>query len=83
MPERDSEKVGHYFERTPGARALMAEAMRCPSCHSRRVQFPQMTRKFILPTLMAQVFLLLGVLRPEYYCQDCHYAWQPGQAANH
>jgi hypothetical protein len=47
----------------------------CPACYSSRVQFPNMPRKFILPTLVAQVSVWLGLMDHEYYCEDCHYTW--------
>ena len=50
-------------------------SIHCPSCGSSRVQYPQMTRKFILPTVVAQVGVRLGFLSPEYYCEDCHETW--------
>ncbi len=81
VPERDIAKVGRYFESSEGTRALLAEAIRCPACHSRRVQFPQMTRKFVLPTLVAQVLTLFGLLKHNYYCEDCHYTWQHREAS--
>ena len=56
-------------------KALLQKAVRCPSCQSLRVQYPQMTRKFILPTLVAQVGVLFGVMQREFYCEDCHYIW--------
>jgi len=34
-----------------------------------------MTRKFILPTLIAHLLVLLRFMRRECYCEDCHYTW--------
>jgi DNA-directed RNA polymerase subunit M/transcription elongation factor TFIIS len=79
VPDSESETVTYYLNTTPGTRALMAESIRCPACHSPHVQYPQMTRKFILPTLIAQVFVFLGIMKPEYYCEDCHHTWQSGK----
>src|SRR5579871_846610 len=50
-------------------------AVHCPSCGSVRVQYPDLTRKNILPTLFAQLFVLLGVTRHKFYCEDCHFSW--------
>lgn len=57
------------------ANALLQKAIRCPSCQSLRVQYPQMTRKFMLPTLVAQVGVFFGVMQRECYCEDCHHTW--------
>ena len=36
-----------------GPPAVLKQAMRCPACESLRVNYPQMTRRFILPTVRA------------------------------
>ena len=53
-------------------------SIHCPSCGSSRVQYPQMTRKFILPTLIAHLLVLLRIMERECYCEDCHYTWPRG-----
>ncbi|HXJ55655.1 MAG TPA: hypothetical protein VNU68_03230 [Verrucomicrobiae bacterium] len=60
------------------AERCLRQAVHCPSCGSSRVQFPQMTRKNILPTLVAQVLMLTGFMEQEYFCEACHYTWRPG-----
>jgi transposase-like protein len=49
-------------------------ALRCPQCHSTRIQYPQLTRKF-LTTGMAAILLAFKVFPKEYYCEDCHFTW--------
>lgn len=49
-------------------------AIRCPECHSSRVEYPQLTRNFVTPTL-ARAFMALHVISPEYYCKECQYTW--------
>jgi len=49
-------------------------ALRCPQCNSTRIQYPQLTRKF-LTTGMAAILLALKVFPKEYYCEDCHFTW--------
>ena len=48
--------------------------IRCPQCGSSNIEYPQMTRKFLTPALVA---LLCGlkIIPKEFYCQDCHYTW--------
>lgn len=53
---------------------IMRSAVRCPDCHSSRVEFPQLTRKFLTPALL-RVFMSLGVIPQEFYCLDCHFTW--------
>jgi hypothetical protein len=59
----------------PAARPYLRKADLCPSCGSHRVQYPDFTRKNLLPTLMGQLFVLLRITRHKYYCEDCHFSW--------
>jgi hypothetical protein len=57
------------------ATELMRTAIKCPECCSSRVEFPQVTRKFITPALCQMLLIGLHVLPREYYCLDCHFTW--------
>jgi ribosomal protein S27AE len=57
---------------------LLKAAVRCPECGSSRVEFPQITRKFLLPVFEA-VFMAMHLIPREYYCEDCHYTWPKDQ----
>jgi transposase-like protein len=68
------------FER---AQALLVEwetadpdigALRCPQCNSTRIEYPQLTRKFLTPAL-AGILFALKIFPKEFYCQDCHFTW--------
>jgi transposase-like protein len=48
--------------------------IRCPQCGSSRIEYPQLTRKFITPGL-ASILLALRIIPKEFYCQDCHFTW--------
>ena len=48
--------------------------IRCPQCGSSNIEYPQMTRKFLTPALVA-VLCALKIIPKEFYCQDCHYTW--------
>jgi DNA-directed RNA polymerase subunit M/transcription elongation factor TFIIS len=56
---------------TPGSRAI-----HCPECGSSRIQYPQMTRRFLLPTIVAQIGVGLGIITQSFYCEDCHHTWK-------
>jgi len=58
-----------------GAPTTLQSAIRCPSCASLRVSYPQMTRKFMLPTLMLHLGIILRVIDHECYCEHCHFIW--------
>src|SRR5450432_2420810 len=74
-------KVGEEdFER---AQALMLEweaadpdiaAIRCPQCNSTRIEYPQLTRKFLTPAL-AGILFALKIFQKEFYCRDCQFTW--------
>ena len=53
---------------------LGAAAVRCPQCQSPRIEYPQMTRKFLTPAIVSILFAL-KVFEKEFYCQDCHFTW--------
>ena len=46
----------------------------CPECGSSRVEFPQITRKFLMPMVQA-LFMSMHLIPREYYCEDCHFTW--------
>ncbi len=48
--------------------------IRCPQCGSSRIQYPQLTRKFLTPA-MAGVLFALKIFPKEFYCEDCHFTW--------
>jgi transposase-like protein len=51
-----------------------AAMIRCPQCGSSRIEYPQMTRKFLTPAL-ASVLFALKIFPKEFYCEDCHFTW--------
>ncbi len=53
---------------------IAAAVIRCPQCGSSRIEYPQMTRKFMTPALVA-VLCALKIIPKEFYCEDCHFTW--------
>jgi predicted RNA-binding Zn-ribbon protein involved in translation (DUF1610 family) len=51
-----------------------AAIIRCPQCGSSQIEYPQMTRKFMTPALVA-LLCALKIIPKEFYCQDCQYTW--------
>ena len=49
-------------------------AIRCPNCQSPRIEYPQMTRRFIMPWL-ASILFAIGIVEKEFYCRDCQNTW--------
>jgi hypothetical protein len=52
----------------------LEQAVCCPECGSPDVDYPQVTRKFILPSLHTLLFKL-GIVEKEFYCNTCHATW--------
>jgi len=78
VPEESIPAVREFVSTQPEAEELLRFAIHCPSCKSTRVHYPQMTRKNVLPTLVAHGLVSLGFLRHECYCEDCHFTWREG-----
>jgi hypothetical protein len=71
----DAENVACFFHHEPATSALLQRAIRCPSCGSLRVQYPQMTRRFLLPTILLHLGIIFRVITHEAYCESCHWLW--------
>ena len=52
----------------------MEQSVCCPECGSPDVDYPQVTRKFVLPSLHALLFKL-GIAEKEFYCNTCQATW--------
>ena len=59
----------------PEVAPILERAIHCPSCGSLNVNYPQMTRKFFLPTLMLHLGIIFRVIHHEAYCESCHHVW--------
>jgi hypothetical protein len=64
------------------APSLLEKAVHCPACGSLRVNYPQMTRKFIVPTILLHLGIIFRFIDHECYCETCHEMWNlPERAA--
>src|SRR5687768_1223 len=48
----DFEKGGQLLEEWDKTDHVLDRAIRCPQCHSSRVEYPQFTRKFVTPLIV-------------------------------
>src|SRR5258708_930741 len=71
----DLKHVTFFLDHEPATSVLLQGAIRCPSCGSLRVQYPQMTRRFLLPTLLLHLGIIFRVIAHEAYCESCHWLW--------
>ena len=54
---------------------LLGNAIRCPECHSLRVDYPQYTRNSLLTNLVIGLLATIGFWEKDFYCKDCHFTW--------
>lgn len=74
VEENDFERAHKLMLEWEAADPDIGSAVRCPQCSSPRIEYPQLTRKFMIPGLIA-VLLALRIFQKEFYCQDCHFTW--------
>jgi hypothetical protein len=73
--ENNFKDATNFLDQDSVASDLWQKAIRCPACDSLRVQYPQMTRKFFLPTLVLHLGIIFRLIEHEAYCEDCHCLW--------
>jgi hypothetical protein len=54
---------------------VLDKALHCPSCGSLQVNYPQMTRKFVLPTVLLHLGIIFRFIEHDCYCEHCHAMW--------
>jgi hypothetical protein len=54
---------------------ILEKAVHCPSCGSLHANYPQMTRKFFLPSVALHLGIILRLIDHECYCEHCHLTW--------
>lgn len=74
VDETEYDAAKSEMQALDAAAHCLEQAVNCPACGAAAVDYPQMTRKFILPSLHA-IFYRLGFAEKEFYCQDCHHTW--------
>ncbi len=67
-----AEQMLHDWDATEGG---VEGAIRCPECHSLRVDYPQFTRKSLMTNLALGLASSVGMVEKEFYCEDCHFTW--------
>ena len=72
--EEDFERANKLMLEWEASDPEIGSAIRCPQCKSPRIEYPQLTRKFITPGI-ASILFAMKVFPKEFYCQDCHFTW--------
>ncbi len=74
VAEPDAERAQQLLAEWDAADHLLERAVICPECKSAQVEFPQITRKFLTPSLGGLLFKM-HLAEKEFYCQSCHHTW--------
>jgi hypothetical protein len=75
VPQEQAEQTTQRLHEWDAAQGALRGAIRCPECSSLRVDYPQITRKSILPNVAMGLLAEVGLLEKECYCEDCHCMW--------
>ncbi|HEU6448571.1 MAG TPA: hypothetical protein VFV23_09065 [Verrucomicrobiae bacterium] len=73
--QNDYKRATDFMDADKNVASILEQAIHCPACGSLHVSYPQMTRKFFLPTLLLHLGILLRVTEHEAYCEFCHNVW--------
>ena len=74
VDESESEAADRQLHQCDVSEHWLDQSVTCPECDSAEVDYPQVTRKFILPALHS-ILYKLGIMEKEFYCQRCHHTW--------
>lgn len=76
----DFHRAEHFLQ--ADSMVSLREAIHCPECGAPQISYPQMTRKFILPTIVLHLGILSRLMDHQCYCEKCHCMWSlPDKAA--
>lgn len=76
VPQPDYLAARQVIQQWDATDGVLSEAVRCPDCGSARVEYPQITRKFLTPVVEALLMAVHGLPR-KFYCLDCQFTWSP------
>ncbi|HUR47710.1 MAG TPA: DUF2007 domain-containing protein [Candidatus Saccharimonadales bacterium] len=74
VDKKDYQRAKDVLDKWDREENVLSQAIHCPDCGSSDVDYPQFTRKFLLPTFYA-VLCKLGVTKTQFYCTHCHHTW--------
>jgi hypothetical protein len=74
VEENEYETAKRQLKEWDATEHWLDQAVCCPECGSPDVDYPQVTRKFIMPSLHA-LFYRLGLEEKLFYCNTCQHTW--------
>jgi mono/diheme cytochrome c family protein len=75
VPRREAARSLALLSHKDTPLGILRDAVRCPECHSLRVDYPQFTRKSVLTNVVMGFLAEIHFLERNYYCEDCHFMW--------
>lgn len=73
--QNEFKRATDFMDRDNNVMAILRSAIHCPDCGSLRINYPQMTRKFFLPTVLLHLGIIFRIIDHEAYCEFCHHTW--------
>ena len=75
VDERDFERAREVLQGLDVNENVLKDAVKCPECGSSRIEYPQFTRKFVVPTIIEIFTVVAPGMKKKFYCEDCHHTW--------
>ena len=75
VPCKQVEKAERFLLDLDEREGALNQAIRCPECHSLRIEYPQYAKHSLLTNLAFGLLAQLGMVEKDYYCEDCHFEW--------
>ncbi len=80
VPRDEFDHARSLLDEWDKAEDVLHDAVRCISCGSARVEYPQFMREFLFtPTVLLELGVVVGAIPREFYCEDCHFTWPDRQ----
>lgn len=76
VPLEDYERARKFLKDIEPQEHLLNDEICCPQCSSPDIEYPQFSRKFVLPAFV-EIACFLHIIDKEFYCKNCHYMWSP------
>jgi hypothetical protein len=75
VPKDQAEAAMQTLREWDAADGAMKDAVRCPQCHSSRVEYPQFSRRTLMSALPAAA-AAAGIIDRQFFCEACGYTWE-------
>lgn len=74
VPLKDYERARKFLKDIDPLEHLLCHDLCCPQCDSPDIEYPQFSRKFVLPVFV-EILCFLHIIDKEFYCKNCHFMW--------